>query len=140
MESKGALRHQFVERLTAQHYENDACAAVGLWNQLATQVIAIVGVGGFDALYSRSVLLTQSKFPWLTDSIPSAATDHRFAHLKASLEGQTPELAWEANRLLTITFGDTIASLIGEALTVKLLDTAGGSAASHTAGKGVENE
>ncbi len=137
MENKGAVRHQFVERLTAQHYADDACAAISLWNQLATQVIAIVGVGGFDALYARSVLLTQSKFPWLTDSVPSVSTDHRFAHLKASLEGQTPEFAWQANRLLLVNFSNTMVSLIGESLTVNILDTASGSTASSTLGKGV---
>ena len=102
-------------------------AAIGLWNQMADQIIAIVGEAGFDSLFARSLFLTQSTFPWLSVGAASRPSDHRFADLQASLDGTTPELASEANRRLLIIFTDILASLIGEPLTERILNSAWGS-------------
>ncbi|MES2952546.1 MAG: hypothetical protein V4858_28795 [Pseudomonadota bacterium] len=126
METAGASRHPSIEGLSSQHFENTADVVIALWDQLATQIIAIVGIGGFDALFARSIFLTQSKFPWLAGRSTSPAVGHRFADLKASLEGTTPEQAYAANHMLMITFTDVLASLIGERLTTRILDTAWG--------------
>src|SRR5476651_1716048 len=100
METSDVLRHQLITSLMAQRNEKFADAAIDLWDQMATQVISIVGEGGFNSLYARSLFLAQSKFPWLASiSVPSQA-DHRFAELKMSLEGQTPKQASEVNILL----------------------------------------
>ncbi len=136
MENAGASRHPSIEGLSSQHFENTADGVIALWDQLATQIIAIVGIGGFDALYARSIFLTQTQFPWLTGRSIAPTVDHRFANLKASLEGATPELAYAANHMLMITFTDTLASLIGERLTTRILDTAwGNGGALNTIGK-----
>jgi hypothetical protein len=47
-----------VERLTAPHPESVADAAVMLWEQMASKIISIVGEGGFNSLYARSVFLS----------------------------------------------------------------------------------
>lgn len=107
---------------------------------MATQLIAIVGVSGFDSLYARGVSLTQARFPWLAASAASAPVDDRFADLKASLEDKTPELACEASRLLLITFTDILASLIGEPLTARILDTAWNNNALYHVGKDSDND
>jgi len=99
---------------------------MGLWGSLADQLIAIVGDAGFDSLFARSVFLAQSTFPWLTEPEDSPPKDHRFTDLKANLEQQPPELAMEANRVLLIIFTDTLASLIGEPLTERVLNSAWG--------------
>ena len=62
------LRHQKIKNLMAQHTEKVADATINLWEQMATQIISIVGEGGFNSLYARSVFLTQSTFPWLAAS------------------------------------------------------------------------
>jgi hypothetical protein len=125
------LRHQIIESLTASPPEKTGDSAIGLWEQMASQIISIVGEGGFNSLYARSVYLTQSSFPWLTASSPQ--TDQRFAALKASLEAQTPAQANVANRLLLITFTDIVASLIGDPLTTRILRSAWGIDASGRA-------
>ena len=140
METSDRLRRQISRSLSAQHTETVADAAISLWEQMATEIISIVGDGGFNSLYARSVYLTQSAFPWLAAGAPSAQTDHRFADLRASLEGQTPAQAREANSLLLITFTDILAGLIGEELTANLLRLAWGNGASESAGKEFENE
>lgn len=140
MEKIGVLRHRSIESLTSQQAEKTADAAIELWEQVATQIIAIVGIGGFDSLYARSLYLAHSGFPWLTVDAASPQTGHRFATLQASLQGATPELASVANRQLLTIFTDTLASLIGEPLTARLLDSAWGNHALYKAGKDEKNE
>jgi len=127
METRDQQRHELIESLMAQHTEKVADASINLWESMATQIISIVGEGGFNSLYARSVFLTQSTFPWLAASLLSPQTDHPFAELKMSLEGQSPAQASEANSLLMITFTDILASLIGEQLTTSILRLAWGS-------------
>lgn len=124
----------------ADHPEKAADAAVNLWEQLASKIIAIVGEGGFDSLYARSVFLSQSKFPWLSADLLSSQTNHRFAELKSSLEEQSPVQASEASSLLMITFTDILVTLIGEQLTTSILRSAWGNDASDKAGKEFKNE
>jgi hypothetical protein len=141
METGDLLRHQIIERLMAtRHTEKVADAAVILWEQIASQIISVVGEGGFTSLYARSLSLTQSSVPWLAAGALSPQTDHRFAGLKTCLEAQGPEQASAANRLLLITFTDILASLIGEELTITLIRSAWGNDASDRAGKEFENE
>jgi hypothetical protein len=140
METKDLLLHQIIKSSVAQHPEKVTDNAINLWEQMATHIITIVGEAGFDTLYARSVFLTQSTFPWLAADSFSAQTDHRFAKLKMSLEGQTPEQASEANSLLLITFADILASLIGEELTTRILCRAWGYDASKMPGKEFQNE
>jgi len=66
METRELLRQQLVKRLMAQPSEEEvADTAIDLWEQIATQIISIIGEGGFDSLYLRSVSLTHSTYPWL---------------------------------------------------------------------------
>ena len=140
METSCLLRHQIIKNLMAEHTEKVADAAINLWALMATQIISIVGEGGFNSLYARSVFLTQSTFPWLAADPLSPQADHRFAELKMSLEGQTPAQASEANSLLLITFTDILASLIGEQLTTSILRSAWGNDASYSTSKEFMNE
>ncbi len=114
-----------INGVMAEHPEVDA--AINLWEQMATQIIAIVGEGGFNSLYARSVFLTRSTFPWLAAGALPPQADQLFAGLKTSLEGQTQAQAVKASSLLLITFTDILASLIGEQLTTSILRLAWGS-------------
>jgi hypothetical protein len=141
METGDLLRHQIIESLMAtRHAEKVADAAVILWEQIASQIISVVGEGGFTSLYARSLFLTQPSVPWLAAGALSPQADHRFAGLKTCLEAQRPEQASAANRLLLITFTDILASLVGEELTITLIRSAWGNDASDKAGKEFENE
>lgn len=140
MEPRDQLRHQLIEGLMAPHTENVADAAIDLWKQMATQIISIVGEGGFNSLYARSVYLVQPKFPWLAANSLSPQTDQRFAELKKRLEGQTPLQAREANSLLLLTFTGILAALIGEPLTTRILRSAWGNDASYSTSKESKND
>ena len=140
METRDQLRHQLIEGLMAPHTENVADAAINLWEQMATQIISIVGEDGFNSLYARSVFLAQPTYPWLAANSPSPQTDQRFAELKKHLEGQTPSQAREANSLLLLTFTGILAALIGEPLTTRILRTAWGNDASYSTSKEFKHE
>ena len=141
METSELLRQQLVKRRMALPSEEEvADTAIDLWEQIATQIISIIGEGGFDSLYLRSVSLTQSTYPWLAAVLMPPQADHRFAKLKISFEGHTPEQARAANCLLLITFTDILASLIGEQLTIRILRSAWGDDPSKVPGKEFQNE
>lgn len=140
MKKSDLLRHRIIQGILAQPTESVADAAFHIWGQMSAQIISIVGVGGFNSLYARSVFLTQSTFPWLAVSIPSRQTSHGFDELKLSLEAQLPAQASEANLLLLITFTDILASLIGEQLTTSILRSAWSIDASDIVSKEFENE
>jgi hypothetical protein len=118
------IRHQLIKSLMAQRTEKVADGAIDLWEQMATQIISIVGEGGFNTLFARSVFLAQATFPWLAAISKPAKADPRVADLKSSLEGQTPMQATQANILLLTTFTDILSSIIGEELTINILRSA----------------
>lgn len=139
METNNALRHQIIKNLMAQRTEKIAYAAIAVWEQMAKQIIAIVGQDGFDSLYARSVYLTQPTVPWLAAGLLSPQTEQRFAELKLCFDGQDPAQIRDANALLLITFTDILSVLIGEQLTTKILRSAWGADASGEAGKELKN-
>lgn len=140
METRDQLRRQLIERQMAQHTEQVADAAISLWERMATQIVSIVGEGGFNSLYARSVFLAQPTFPWLAPNSLSSQTDQRFVELKTSLAGQMPAQARAANSLLLITFTDILAALIGEQLTASILRSAWGNDASYSTSKEFQHE
>ena len=134
METSDLPRHQIIKSLMASPTESVAGASIILWEQMAIQIISIVGEDGFNSLYARSIFLTQSEFPLLAAG-SLAQSDHRFAGLKASLEGIAPPQASEANTLLLITFIEILSLLIGVQLTSHILQLAWGIDLSNSAGK-----
>lgn len=106
-----------------------------LWERLASELISIIGEGGFQSLYSRSVHLTRAKFPWMVLSHPWQRTDSRFPDLRISFEGREFTEVSEASIALLITFIDILAVLIGELLTTSILSSAWGDDVLDIAGK-----
>jgi len=126
MNTQELLRHQVAERLSAPDNEVVAEGAVIAWKQMAKQIIPLVGEDGFNSLYARSVYLLQSEFPWLGASLITKKVGSQFAELKKALARHTPEQAREANERLLNTFTSILASLIGDELTLRILDSAWG--------------
>lgn len=139
MDSFRLLRQQSIEKLAAARDQGYADPAIGLWERMATQIIALMGETGFDSLYARSVFLARSTFPWLTEPTETGPGVGRFAALRANLDENPPELASDANRLLLVIFTDTLASLIGEPLTERVLHAAWGDFARYGANTGEKN-
>jgi hypothetical protein len=128
-------RHQMIRRAVIQRPEAVLDVTLHLWERLASELISIIGEGGFQSLYSRSVHLTSATFPWMVSSHPWQRTDSRFPDLKISFEGRDFAEASEASITLLITFIDILAVLIGEFLTTSILRSAWGDDALNSAGE-----
>lgn len=140
MKKSDSQRHQQIQNLTAQPAQKAVDAAIHLWEQLAKHLISIVGEGGFNSLYARSLLLAKSSYPWLVAPALPSQNRHRFAELRISFEAQAPEQTNAANLLLLITFTDILASLIGEQLTSRILNSAWGPPTQDKGSKEHQNE
>ena len=129
LEANILQREQYIKNQLTQNSANVADAAVELWQQMATQIIYLLGEDGFELLYTRSVFLTQRSYPWIAHEIAHGVTHgthplqtkHGFEELKASLQDKSPEQAIAASSLLLITLTDILAVLIGEELTTHIL-------------------
>ena len=140
METSDLQRHQTIKRLTTQPTDKVADAAIFLWEQMAIHIIAIVGDGGFNALYARSLFLTKPHHPWLTGRAQAVQTGSWLEELKNDFEGKTPAQIREANALLLKTFTDILVSLIGEPLTTRILNSAWSDIAQDGITKEFKNE
>lgn len=115
-----------------QRPEAIADVSIYLWEKLAHELISIIGEGGFQSLFKRSLHLTSATFPWMAIDPPLLQNGSRFAGLKICLEGQNSAEAGEASTALLITFIDILALLIGELLTSSILRLAWGDDALDT--------
>ncbi|WP_214001000.1 hypothetical protein [Arsukibacterium sp.] len=115
---------QLIIELTEPDAEQMVDTAIERWQLIAAHMISILGEGGFNSLYERSVILTQSTFPWLLSSGWQPEADQRFIALRASLESQTSVLASGANGLLLANFTGILESLIGAQLTSRIFRSA----------------
>ena len=142
MPTSDIRRQQLIEAAMANGANDVADVAIQRWQHLASQLISIIGEGGFNALYIRSVYLTQATHPWIVLDEASHGGDFRFINLKNSLKGQSATEASEASFMLILTFTNILASLIGEALTTSILSSAWGDNASDrdVAGKEFPHE
>ncbi|MDD5249307.1 MAG: hypothetical protein PHY45_09995 [Rhodocyclaceae bacterium] len=95
-------------------------ATVGTWLQMAARLAPVIGVRGVDVLFGRALYLTSAKFPWLAISEHGDAAA-QLASIRARLEAHEAAVAAEAGYVLLATFTELLATLIGEALTERLL-------------------
>ena len=99
-----------------------ASAVVSIWQEIAASLSPIIGKCGVDALYQRSLYLTGRTHPWLM-------TAHGRSHpaamgldaLESALTGQSSANAAAGSAALLTTFYALLSSLIGAALTERVL-------------------
>jgi hypothetical protein len=91
------------------------------WMRLAERLSPLIGDSGFCALYGRTVQLAGGQFDWLPDSHSCKSIGHLFATLRERYGAVDPALAGIANAALLTTFTKLLTTLIGEALTNRLL-------------------
>jgi hypothetical protein len=92
-----------------------------LWQDIAAAFSPIVGQRGFTALLRRALSIGLAKFPWFSVALAEAQADDELASLRDALARQSRADATHANAALLRNFFDLLASLIGAALTERLL-------------------
>ena len=101
-----------------------AAAALRLYETLAGQLALLIGEAGVRALTARSLHLVQRDFTWLAEARDPAPSERPFAQVGLRLEQQEPALAREAAAAALATLGGLLATLIGDALTMRVLRAA----------------
>ena len=99
-----------------------ADATVRTWMRAAAELALLIGQGGVHALYERSLHLTRAIHPWLPEAEHSVPADATFSALKAGLGKGEPEEALEAGIAFLVVYTDLLTKLIGETLTMRLVD------------------
>lgn len=115
------------ETLAAQGVDAATVAATALadWRKVEAQLSPIIGKVGMSALFKRSIHLSSGSFPWLSAAFDNGGPDAAaFTALHDLLLKQTVADAAAANALVLQTFSDLLYSLIGGALTARIMEPA----------------
>lgn len=94
------------------------------WRRLSAHLSPLIGESGFAALYGRAGRLIHARFPWFVLEQSSQSADSLFDHLERQLASVDANLAAETNMALLDTFTKLLSGLIGDALTIRLLNSA----------------
>src|SRR5258707_13613340 len=97
-----------------------AAAALRAYERLARELAPLIGAAGINAVCARSVHLTQREFSWLAPARSAEARDAPFTYVRVSLERQDPAVATDGAIAVLATFGELLASFIGDSLTTRL--------------------
>jgi len=95
--------------------------SIKLWEGLSTELICVIGDGGFRMLFARSVSLANIRFPWLENFRFPYEGESLFLHFKSCFIGRKVEEMRDANALILSSFIETLSSLIGDTLTTNIL-------------------
>ena len=121
---------QAIQRVLAREAGSDAdakalaAAALRVYATLAGQLALLIGDGGVRALTARSLHLVQRDFPWLAEAHGPGPSEGPLAQVRFLLERQEPAVARQAASAVLATLGGLLATLIGEALTMRVLRAA----------------
>jgi hypothetical protein len=99
-----------------------AQSTLSTWQQIAAQLEPVIGARGVDALFGRSLHLVGKTYRWLGGSGARGSGADALASIQASFKGQETSVATDAACALLATFTGLPANLIGESLTMRLLD------------------
>ena len=131
-------RHQAIRNAVLLRPEAVVDQTIALWEQLASELISIIGEHGFQSLYSRSVHMAAAASPWIMLCQSTQSTDPEFTGLRNCLEARDFTEVSEASVVLLNTFIDILILLIGEPLTSRILRSAWGDDVMDLAGKEVQ--
>lgn len=91
------------------------------WQQIADTLTPVIGASGFAALYTRSFHDTAATHPWLRVVHSDAVASMELAALKSALAQQDGRSAASAGGDMIQGLRDLLGTLIGPALTARLL-------------------
>jgi hypothetical protein len=97
------------------------------WRCISRQLVALIGESGFCALFGRALRTMAARYEWLSVDPTRKSIDGLLGALERDMADVEPAVADIANTELLNTFTKQLSSLIGEALTARLLDQAAAS-------------
>lgn len=96
-------------------------ATISTWRQVDSLLAPVIGTHGVDVIFRRALYLTSKTFPWLAFSEECRDSSVLLASLKAHLENQCAVDVAEAGCTLLACFTELLTTLIGEALTERVM-------------------
>jgi hypothetical protein len=113
--------------------------SIDLLERLANGLIGTIGEQGFETLLYRSAHRVSLDFPWMLFDPRARPSDPEFNLMRLCFEGQDLAQSRDAIVLLFNTFIDILSLLIGEHLTMLILQTALGNAGAGKISKEQDN-
>jgi hypothetical protein len=102
--------------------ENLAAASGRLLDELSWRLAQVIGHSGVKAVFLRAVSLCKPEFPFLDECVVPPGRGERMAEpLRACLQEQAPEVIRQVSVTLLATFSGVLATVIGDRLTLSLL-------------------
>ena len=94
------------------------------WLRISGQLVTLIGESGFCALFGRAQRTLAVRYEWLSVDPARKSIAGLLSGLEHDLAVADPAIADIANAELLNTFTRQLSSLIGEALTARLLEQA----------------
>ena len=91
------------------------------WRLISEQLTALIGESGFCALFGRALRTMSVRYEWLSVEVTRKSIDGLLGALEGDLATIDSGVATIANAELLNTFTRQLSTLIGEALTARLL-------------------
>jgi len=111
---------------SGEHADNGSRPAelMRRWLPMRAHLSPLIGENGFNALFARAVGLVALRFGCLVVEPPPKPASQYLAALERSLGQADPTLAQQAEAALMAAFTRQLATMIGPALTERLLTAA----------------
>ena len=91
------------------------------WRRIGVHLVTLIGESGFCALFGRALRTLAVRYDWLSVDPTPKSIDGLLSAFERDMAAADPATASIANAELLNTFTRQLSSLIGEALTGKLL-------------------
>lgn len=128
-----------IGQLLAANPDEAVDTSIEVLELLANSLVGIIGEQGFETLLYRSAHRVNLDFPWLMYDPRTKPADPEFNLLRDCFEGQTPAQSNAAVELLLTTLIDTLAVLIGDHMTMMIVQPALGRASARNKSKEQHN-
>jgi hypothetical protein len=121
-EFREAIRRTLVQRAgSGTNAGMFASATLGIWQEVSTLLLPMIGSQGVEALLKRTLHLSGGDFPWLACLDDQQGNVNLLADLNQLISQHETEIAKDACHFIFETFIDLLISLIGVSLTERLL-------------------
>ena len=97
-------------------------ATLGAWQDVAVRLSPVIGAGGVDALFRRSLYLASATYSWMASAEDDENSAEVLASFKKRLAARETTVSAEAGCILLETFTELLEALIGNSLTERLLN------------------
>ncbi|MGZ5182862.1 MAG: hypothetical protein ACXWC2_20480 [Ramlibacter sp.] len=124
MERDDIERRQPSDGGKAQPLAGAAADRLRPWRRISGQLTTLIGESGFCALFGRALRTLAVRYEWLSVDASRKTIDGLLSALERDLAGVESTVADIAAAELLNTFTRQLSSLIGEALTARLLEQA----------------